>query len=53
MGIEEVRLVGFDEAIREIEQSRCERIAAPGKWKVWRAKGPKGEDQVKHEVTAK
>lgn len=41
------------EAICEVEQHRCERIAAPGKWKVWRAKGEDGADQVKHEVTAK
>ena len=38
----------IEEAIREVEQRRCERIAAPGKWKVWRE-----GDQVKHEVTAK
>ncbi|MDP3550598.1 MAG: hypothetical protein Q8R81_09395 [Novosphingobium sp.] len=32
------------EAIREVEQGRCQRIAAPGKWRVWR-----DGDQVKHE----
>ena len=36
------------EAIREVQQHRCERIAAPGKWKVWRE-----GDQVKHEELAK
>lgn len=33
------------EAIREVEQGRCQRIAPPGKWKVWRE-----GDKVKHEV---
>lgn len=26
----------LSEAIREVDQGRCQRIAAPGKWKVWR-----------------
>lgn len=34
------------EAIREVEQGRCQRIASPGKWKVWRE-----GDKVKHERT--
>lgn len=33
------------QAIIEVEQGRCQRITAPGKWKVWRE-----GDQVKHEV---
>lgn len=33
------------EAIRDVERGRCERIATPGKWKVWRE-----GDKVKHEV---
>ena len=24
------------EAIRDVEQGRCQRMASPGKWKVWR-----------------
>jgi hypothetical protein len=36
------------EAIREVELRRADRIAVPGKWKVWRE-----GDQVKHEVTEK
>lgn len=34
------------EAICEVEQGRCQRIASPGKWKVWRE-----GDKVKHERT--
>jgi retron-type reverse transcriptase len=33
------------QAIREVEQGRCQRIASPSKWKVWRE-----GDKVKHEV---
>lgn len=33
------------EAIREVEEGHCERIAAPGQWKVWR-----DGDEVKVEV---
>lgn len=33
------------QAIREVERSRCQRIASPGKWKVWRE-----GDKVRHEV---
>lgn len=33
-------------SIREVEQGRCQRIASPGKWKVWRE-----GDKVKHERT--
>lgn len=37
------------QAFREVEQGRCQRIAAsPGKWKVWRE-----GDKVKHERTGR
>lgn len=36
------------EAIREVEQRRCQRIAVPGEWKVWREGGA-----VKHEVAGR
>jgi hypothetical protein len=35
------------DAIRDVAANRCKRIAAPGKWRVWR----EGE-QVKFEVLA-
>lgn len=43
----------LEEAIDEVEQGRADRIAVPGQWKVWRAKGQDGADQVKHEVIGK
>lgn len=46
-------MMTLKEAIEWVGQGKAERIAAPGKWKVWRAKGENGVDQVKHEVTAK
>lgn len=36
------------QAIREVEQGHCRRIATPGKWKVWR-----DGDKVKHEVVGR
>lgn len=29
----------FEQAVKDVEQGRCERIASPGKWKVWREGG--------------
>lgn len=26
----------FEQAVKDVEKGRCERIAVPGKWKVWR-----------------
>ncbi|WP_277350561.1 hypothetical protein [Novosphingobium olei] len=34
-------------AIEQVRARHCQRIAVPGKWKVWR-----DGDQVKHEVFA-
>nr|DAI68392.1 MAG TPA: hypothetical protein [Caudoviricetes sp.] len=46
-------MMTLEEAIEWVEQGKADRIAVPGKWKVWRAKGEDGADQVKHEVIAK
>lgn len=45
--------MNLEEAIHEIEQGRCERIAAPGKWKVWRVRTEAGDTKVQHEVIGK
>jgi len=37
--------VTLQDAIREVEQGYCQRIAAPGQWRVWR-----DGDTVKHEI---
>jgi hypothetical protein len=41
-------MMTLEEAIVWVEQGKADRIAVPGKWKVWRE-----ADQVKHEVIAK
>lgn len=40
-------MMTLEEAIEWVEQGKADRIAAPGKWKVWREDG-----EVKHEVIA-
>lgn len=41
-------MMTLEEAIEWVEQGKADRIAVPGKWKVWREDG-----QVKHEVMEK
>lgn len=41
-------MMTLEEAIAWVEQGKADRIAVPGKWKVWRE-----GDQVKHEVIEK
>lgn len=41
-------MMTLEEAIEWVEQGKADRIATPGKWKVWREDG-----QVKHEVISR
>lgn len=40
-------MMTLEEAIEWVEQGKADRIAVPGKWKVWREAG-----QVKHLVVS-
>lgn len=40
-------------AIRDVAAGRCERIAAPGKWRVWRGEDGRVKFETIQAVTAK